>query len=299
MRLMEREVLVRHLTFSARILVTVGFGLCLVACGPQSSAGPRDHDTTSPPPTADKFPSDTLSPNRVVVAPDVGIDDPAALADASKWHMTVDNPAYYLMARDKYEFEHGDVNDDGLPLAGGGVVGRDDWRTININGRPTPEQIMRKRRREALFSAEMPKRDPIADARAAAARGDWRFYMTMANRPYPGAGDYRPIEFLVSGLDDIFGCAISEAEFRQHGRRSLFSYYDLYDRLYVPGYLYGAPSEAIRLTGWTGQENIPLVLIVKYQEGFNKELLKIARSKGEFIFDLLGNRGKCVPSFPP
>lgn len=153
------------------------------------------------------------------------------LADAKRWGIAPDSTYFFLLEASAYRHERGEMNPVGSPLAGGGVVGRDDWWSVvqAAHGAPTQLDEDRKRHREQLYLAEMPHRDPVADAHSAAMNNDWRLYMGVwAEQPIPASdAPYRPLRFAAWGLLDIFGCRISEDQFYKNARRSWYEYYDI------------------------------------------------------------------------
>jgi hypothetical protein len=146
-----------------------------------------------------------------------------------RWGLDIRSDAFQLVEDSKYRAEHTQINPPGAPLAGGGVVGKDDWRSVvnAAHGIPSAAEYARKRAREKLFFAEMPKRDPVADAKAAAAHGDWRLFMGTWERQVPGDILAAPLHFAAWGLEDVFGCQLTEAQFRANARRTWFDYYDV------------------------------------------------------------------------
>lgn len=170
-------------------------------------------------------------PHRQNVSPLLADSDrvPEQIADAMRWGLDIRSEAFRLVEDTKYRAEHGQINPPGAPLAGGGVVGKDDWRSVvnAAHGLPSAAEYARKRAREKLFFAEMPKRDPVADAKAAAAHGDWRLFMGTWEKQVPSDLVAVPLHFAAWGLEDVFGCGLTEAQFRANARRTWFDYYDV------------------------------------------------------------------------
>jgi hypothetical protein len=157
------------------------------------------------------------------------------LADAKRWGVAPDSTDFFLLEASAYRHERGEMNPVGSPLAGGGVVGRDDWWSVvrAAHGAPTQVDKDRKRQREQLYLVEMPRRDPISDAKLAANRHDWRLYMGVWGPRLTPATDspYRPLRFAAWGLLEVFGCRITEDQFREKARRTWYDYYDVHNSI--------------------------------------------------------------------
>jgi hypothetical protein len=148
--------------------------------------------------------------------------------DADSWGVSIPSDAFNAIEGDKFLYTHGRLNTVGQPLAGGGVVGKDDWRTINMNGRPNSTQMQMAEKRSEIFYQEVPTKDPVADAGKSASKGDWKFFIVPMRRPYTyfGEGFEKPFDFRILGLENHFGCNVDEDFMRRYGKRTLDDYYD-------------------------------------------------------------------------
>jgi hypothetical protein len=216
---------------------------------------------------------------------------------AKKNGVTLSDDDYAWLKYEEYRRLHGEIGGPGAPLAGGGIVGRDDWRTINFVGRPTAQQKARKLAREKLYLDEMPGRDPLADAKSAIEHGEFKlFFSDAASQPSPWQ-NYEPMKFRVIGLEPNFGCSIPENIMKKYAKRHWSSYYDV-------GYHFTSPKWVNnKLVGFKIEllSSQPIYDSQKYEYGyerkFNQYIFANYPNSNKFFKELKNNFQKCLGNF--